>query len=447
MKTLHLSKIIITNNGEPIINGGLLIGNSKIISVGTVEGFGNLANYKLIDHKDSLICPSFINLHTHLLYSKAPQINGSDGLFPWLERLVSDTKDWQESDYISSINFGINQALSTGTTFIVENTPSNLSAQELSKSPIRSLIGLEIFGSDEKCADEIFEEALDKLNQCNSPFSTLPPKADPPLAGNCQFTFSPHAPYDVSKALWERLIEWANRNNKPLLTHLEESPDERIWWKEKLGKAINFWKLIDKLEPKLKYWKKYNSGIDFLNKNNLLSKNIIGTHLCQASKEDLILLKEKNINLVHCPRSNYYLNNGTANLKLWNELGILWGIGTDSIASNKNLDLLQELRFTINQQNIVYDFKIPSEEAFKAITSNAAKIISKDHELGYLKEGYCADFLVYNIKKQSACTYKAPYNLIVFNLDNDKDLKEVWINGQVAWIRERVLTKTGLTQF
>lgn len=430
--TLHVSKILITNNSEPIINGALLIDDSKIISIGKIEDFGDLTNYKVIDYKDSLICPGFINLHTHLLYSKAGQISGSDGLFSWLEQLMSNIKDWQETDYVNSVNYGINQALSSGTTFLVENTPSILSSQELSKSPLKALIGIEVFGSDE-------EKAM-KTMAGQDPakgWSTSGGKSCPYI----EFTFSPHAPYDVSKSLWERLIEWSNKNNKPLLTHLEESPDEKSWWQEKSGSAINFWKKINKLEPKLKYWKKYNSGIDFLNKNNLLNKNIIGTHLCQAGKEDLKLLKEKNIKLVHCPRSNYYLNNGTANLKLWNELGIVWGIGTDSIASSGNLNLLEEARFAIKEQSIVYNYNLSAREVFEAITSTAAKIISKEHELGYLKEGYCTDFLVYDIKDKPASTYKDPYSLMIFNIDNNKDLKEVWISGQKAWLRTPILNR------
>lgn len=421
MKTLLLSKILITNNGESLINGALLIDNSKIISIGKIEDFGDLTNYKIIDHGDSLICPGFINLHTHLLYSKLGQINGLGGLFPWLEQLMSNTKDWQEIDYINSINYGINQALSTGTTFLVENTPNILSAQELSKSPLKALIGIEVFGSDEEKADEIFQQLLE--------------------IEAIELTFSPHAPYDISKPLWKRLIEWANKNNKPLLTHLEESPEEKSWWQKKSGKGVNFWRAINKLEPKLKYWKQYNSGIDFLNKNDLLNKNIIGTHLCQAGKEDLKLLKEKNIKLVHCPRSNYYLNNGTANLKLWNELGIVWGIGTDSIASNGNLNLLEEARFAIKEQSIICNYSLSAREVFEAITSTAAKIISKEHELGYLKEGYCADFLVYDIKDKPASTYKDPYSLMIFNIDNNKDLKEVWISGQKAWLRTPILNR------
>ena len=431
MKTLHLSKIIITNDGEPIINGGLLVENSKVVSVGKKEDFGSLENFtgKIIDHKEALICPGFINLHTHLLYSGIKNIDGSYGLFPWLESLIDEISSMEEKDFIKSINHGINQALSYGTTYIVENTPNELSTKILAKSQLKALIGLEVFGSSEKEASEIFLEKLNLLKTLKSNYKNL------------DFTFSPHAPYDVSKPLWEKLISWSEESNLPLLTHLEESREEKTWWQEKSGTGIKFWKKIKKLEPKLKYWKKYNSGIDFLNKNNLLTKNLIAAHLTQATRDDLILLKDKNIKLVHCPRSNDYLNSGIANIKLWNELGFLWGIGTDSIASNKNLDLLEELRFAINQQDLVYNYKIQAKDAFKLITSNTAKIISCDSKLGYLKKGYCSDFLIFNIKDKPGCTYTDPYHLLIWETTNNNDLKEVWINGKKVWIAKQLLHK------
>ena len=432
---LHLAEIIITNDKEPVMEGGLLVEDSKIVKVGKREDFGELTDThtKIIDHGKAIICPGFINLHTHLLYSKIKHINGSNGLFPWLESLVDTVSIWDESDYINSINYGINEAISCGTTFIVENTPNLLSAELLLKSPLKGIIGLEVFGSDEEKASEIFNQALRNLFLLNAQCPALNAK-------KLDFTFSPHAPYDVSANLWKELIGWSEKNNKPLLTHLEESPDEKLWWNEKEGRGVNFWKKIKKLDSKLKYWEKYNSGINFLLKNRLLTNSIIATHLCEANKDDLETLKRHNIKLVHCPRSNYYLNNRTVNLKLWDELGFIWGIGTDSIASNENLDLLEELRFTINQQNIVYNNKIPTKNAFQKITSDAAKTISKENQIGYLKPGYYADFLVYDIKEKPACTYHDPYHLVVFELTK-KDLKEVWINSQRAWIQEEILHK------
>ena len=421
-KSLHLAKIIITNNGDPIINGGLLIEDSKIIAVSHKDDFGYVKD--TIDHGEAIICPGFINLHTHLLYSNTFKINGSNGLFPWLESLVDKNINLTDDDYIKSINYGIKESLSSGTTFIVENTPNLLSAKELAKSPLKALIGLEAFGSDEEKADETFSSLISVL----SPQSSV-------------LTFSPHAPYDVSAPLWKKLIDWSEKNNKPLLTHLEESPSEKLWWQKKEGPGVNFWRKINKLDSKLKYWKKYNSGIDFLNKNNLLSKNMIATHLTQASKEELKILKSKNIKAVHCPRSNFYLNNGTTNLKLWDEIGLSWGLGTDSIASNENLNLLEELRFTLNNQKLVYDYKILNKEAFLSITHNCAKILSKENELGCLKNRFFADFLVFNINNQSALTYKDPYYSLIWEVNSKKDLREVWINGKKVWLARATLTK------
>lgn len=426
--TLHLAKIIITNNTEPIVNGAILVEGSKIIQVGKKEDFG--LHFPVIDHGAALISPGFINLHCHLAYNK--KIDGSNGLFPWLEKLVDENDKISVKEKQKNIRANIDEAISSGTTFVVENTPSVMTIEEISQSPLKALIGLEVFGSDEEKADDIFERALDEIMQLNSKFS-IP---------NSQFTFSPHAPYDVSKPLWEKLIQWSETNKRPLLTHLEESPQEKLWWKEKKGPATTFWKKINKLEPKIRFWKQYDSGIDFLNKNNLLSKNIIAAHLTQASKKDLKTLKEKNIRIVHCPRSNYYLNNGTSNIKIWDKLNLCWGIGTDSKASNESLNLLDELRFTINMQKIRYEYTISPKDAFSLITLNAARVLSKEKEIGLLDRGYLADFLVFDLQNnKSDCIYRDPYSFLIWELEDKKALKEVWINGLRAWHTEHDVHK------
>ena len=419
-KTLHLAKIIITNNGKPLTDGGLVVEDSRIKHILKKQDIEE-SNFsgKIIDHGNALICPGFINLHCHLLYSSSKKITGTKGLFPWLEELVkSKTKNSTKNTIIKN---AINNLISTGTTLVVENTPDTTTINELAKSPLKAEIGLEVFGSESKNAADIFKKRLNELKKLKNNHKKF------------NFRFSPHATYDVSISLWKHLINWSKKNNSFILTHLDESPQEKIWWNHKSGPAIKFWKKINKLESKLRYWKRYDSSTDFLSKNKILDKTIIPAHLSQASTSDLIKIKTKNLRLIHCPRSNNYLNNGTANIKMWNKLNLLWGIGTDSIASNKNLDLLQESRFAIKQQKKIFNYKLSEKDCFEAITSRAAKIISREHELGYIKSSYFADFLVYDIKKYSGCIYKDPYKLIIQGLDNKKNLKEVWINGKRAW--------------
>ncbi len=430
---LYICEILIVSDIYYIENAGILIEGNTVKEVGKKSDFCLHENIdtEIIDLGKALVCPGLINLHAHLLYSGFEKIDSSEGLFPWLEKLVDRSKEKNELDLVKSLRQGINEVLSTGTTYIVENTPSKLSITELCNSPLKSLIGIEIFGSEEIDAESIFSNSFNYLSTLESEIKN--PKTE--------LTFSPHAAYDVSKPLWERLIKWAESNNKPLLTHLEESPDERNWWQEKSGPAVDFWKKINKLEPKIKYWKQYKSGTDFLSKNNLLTKNLLATHLCQALKSDLIKLKEGNVSLIHCPRSNYYLANGLANIFLWDEFEILWGLGTDSTASNENLDLLEEIKFAINHQNLYNNYKISDSRAFRAITSDPAKILNKGNKIGSLKPGFSADFLIYDISDKSACTYHDPYHLLIWEIKNNKDLKEVYIDGEKVWSNIRQINR------
>lgn len=424
-QALHTAKIIITNDGEPILNGALLVEDGKIAKVGSKDDFSS--DVSIIDHGNSIICPGFINLHTHLLYTNANNLNCEEGLFPWIKDLITQTNNWGKEDYKKSVQAGIKEVLSSGTTTIVENTPSEISVSELSKAKIRSIIGIEIFGSNEEDANQIFNKALNTLENYKNIYQN----------SLLEFTLSPHASYDVSHLLWEKINSWSLKTNSKILTHLEESPQESKWWQEKSGPAISLWENLNVLEPKLKYWKRFNSGIEFLNTNGLLIDNLIATHLSSARKEDLITLKKENIALVHCPRSNSYLNCGIANIKEWDEIGLLWGLGTDSKASNINLNLVDELKYGLELQEKRFSYKISEKAAFETITCNAGKIINK--KLGAFKKGYFADFLVFNLDHKHDYTQIDPYYELIWNLNSKNYLREAWVNGEKSWISKSLL--------
>ena len=419
---LHCAKIIITNIDEPIINGALLIDDNIIQQVGQIDDFGDLNQYSVIDHENSLICPGYINLHTHLTYTNASGIDGADGLFPWIKSLLQKTWQWEEGVIRKSIKDGIQELISTGTTYIVENFTDEISVNEISQSPLKCLAGIEVFGSSNE--SEIFNQYLEIMDSLKYK--------------NIEFTFSPHAPYNLSKELWNKLSSWSTQNNKPLLTHLEESANEKLWWQEKRGKLLHLWEETGSLQDRLAKWEKYNSGIDFLHKNNLISNKLIAAHLCEASKEDLEILKGADSCIVHCPRSNQYLNNKIPKISNWEDLGLPWGLGTDSKASNVDLDILSELRFTLEKQKSLYNYEMPARKAFEHITKISAQIIGKQNKIGVLREKSYADFLVYDNIEQLISSNTDPYEHMIFKANNKKDLKEVWVNGNKIFSLETV---------
>jgi aminodeoxyfutalosine deaminase len=312
-----------------------------------------------------IICPAFINLHGHLSYSgqKIP----SQNLFLWLIELVkTQTFDLQE------MICGAREAKSFGTGFFVENSPRpSLSIEAMKKARLKGLIGIEVFGSDPEQAEELFKKYLEEYE---SLLKLLPE------SGDIDLCFSPHASYDVSPKLWELVLEWSANHRKPVLSHIAESQEEEIWHRNKedprLIEMKRFWESVNTLDEKLRFWQRYSGSVDFLVQNNLLNRaQLILTHLVYASKEDLEKLKRENISLVTCPRSNEYLKMAKVDLDLWQDLKLSFGIGTDSKASNYDLDLRKEL----NKLNL------SAQKKLELLTSVPAKILGKQTNFGTLK--------------------------------------------------------------
>lgn len=404
MNYLEYTHNLIIKTPNEIIRGDLVF-DSRIKGFRESDSANNIP-------VQNIIIPGFINLHSHLSYTNF-QIP-SQNLFTWLKELVAKTN--QGFSPSSNSVDGVKELLSNGTTFVVDNSNHPLESYKAMKdSGIKGLIGIEIFGSNPEEAKKIFQEKLLELQ-------SLPKDKD------IEFTFSPHASYDVSPELWQKTIEWCKANNKKLLTHVAESLAEEKWFQDNNAKeaqsAKDFWQSINTLDIKLKNWKSYSSGIQYLYENKMLDPCLLITHMVHAQKQDLELISKLKIPLATCPKSNLYLGNGLPDYELWQKLSIEYGIGTDSKASNTSLDLRRELKEIRN---------ISAKEKFELITNKAAKIIAKDQEIGSLEPGKAADFVVLEIKPKDIDLD----TINIFNLIMDPDLtkiKSVFVNGILVYM-------------
>lgn len=371
------------------------------------------------DSKNSvlLIAPGFINLHCHLAYTDLQLARAP--LFSWLKNLMAKKINFAEASLAAA-----KKSLSFGTTFLVDNTSHiEESINAFQKSNLKGLIGLEVFGSDPQKAQSIFDQQIKKISELE--------KKHPDL----DFCLSPHASYDVSVELWHKCLRWSSETGKALLTHIAESPEEESWFQnQEAPLASQFWQELGTLEAKIQNWQSYKSSIDFMNQNAFLDYEpnpLIYTHAVQAGLDDLKIIKEKNIPLISCPRSNEFLENGAPDIKSWQELEISYGIGTDSEASNQDLDLRKE----VNKLSEIYP--LSAKEKFELLTTKAAQILGKEKEIGTLDLGSSADFTVFEINKDIDINSCDPLELI-FDTDISK-VKEVYINGkEVYQAKEKV---------
>ncbi len=172
--------------------------------------------------------------------------------------------------------------------------------------------------------------------------------------------------------------------------------------------------------------------------NRLLNEDLVdiivhGTHL---NEKDLKTIKEKNLSLVFCPRSNGYFGVGFPPINVAKKLEIPISLGTDNVMVN-NLNLFEELRYLYRIQR-VFSQKREQEalnplDMLKMITINPARALRIDDTMGSLSKGKDANFILIDLNHPnyyvSRLNAKNLYPLII-QRTNTENLKKVYIKGK-----------------
>src|SRR5690606_6957131 len=79
-------------------------------------------------------------------------------------------------------------------------------------------------------------------------------------------------------------------------------------------------------------------------REGVLEGPVVAAHCVHVNDEDLAILREKDVRVVHNPTSNMKLGSGKAPVAAMLDRGIVVALGTDGASSNNNLDLLEEAR-------------------------------------------------------------------------------------------------------
>ena len=407
-----LARKILPITSPDIENGALLIKKTKIEDLGTQKMI--LRKYpkeRVVDLKDKLIMPGLLNIHAHLELSWLRDVIGEkSNFFEWVMELVELRRKEVKDIATESAADGLREAIKTGTTCIADTTSLETSVPYLIKSGIRAMIYLEILGMDESRADDILEVLQSRLDSLD----TLPDRI---MTG-----LSPHAPYSVSGKLFRMLSKFSSTNGLCLSTHLSETKDEYLHMRGRPSALDGYMKRFgwDTFKPN-----RGRTSVSFVNKYNLLS-NCIAVHCVHVNNRDIALLKSARASVAHCPRSNHYLNAGLAPISEMLDAGVNVGIGTDSLASNLDLNMWNEMRFAYLVNNL------PARKVFEMATINGAKALRIDEVTGSLEPGKDADIIAIDTP---ASTLKDPYQRLLLDTERD-DIALTMVQGKAIYSKD-----------
>ena len=203
---------------------------------------------------------------------------------------------------------------------------------------------------------------------------------------------SPHAPYSVSAELYKAVGELASRRGIPLATHLAETRAELEFLRYGTGEFSDFLAQMGALPAG---WKPPAlAPVFYLEKLGLLGESTVLIHCNCLDPESMAQILSHRCSVVYCPRSHAFFGHEEHPVRRLLDLGVNVALGTDSLASNQSLSILDEMRFLYRERR---DLK--TEEILRMATLNGAAALRFGGMLGRLRRGYWADMTILGLPR------------------------------------------------
>ena len=324
---------------------------------------------QIIDASGMVLMPGLINCHTHLPMSLLRGYADDLALQEWLNDYIFPREERLDARSVKAATLlGIAECLRFGiTSFSDMYYFCEAEAEAIAESGIKANLsrGTSMFLGD----DFDFE----KFPACQE-LVALHEKWHNYDNGRLKIECSIHAEYTSTYQLWDALSEYAINNGLGMHVHLSETKKEHDECVEKYG-----------LTP-----------AQLLDCHHVFDTRAIAAHCVHLTEEDMALLAKRKVSAVHCPVSNLKLASGCADVMGMVKTGMNVCLGTDSVASNNNLDLFEEIKAcSLMAKGKTGDpTAIPAEAALMMATVCGAKAQGREKECGMIKVGMDADVIL-----------------------------------------------------
>ena len=371
------ARIVVPISQPPIADGFVRIKGNRIIEVGEWAGSENKKQAE--DLGEVILMPGLVNAHCHLDYTDfVGAIPAPRSFTKWINAIVDLKADVNDADHCESWLNGVAQCLRHGTTTLGNiETRWDLLPELWAASPLRFISFLELIViRDESDAAQVIADAVDWINT-----------NQPPLG---QVGLSPHAPYTTKSEMLKACagIALPMKMPMPMAMHLAESAEEDEMFRKASGP------LYDWLAKAGRGMADCGnaSPIVLAERQGLLCKNLLGIHGNYLDEEDIRLLAENKVSLVHCPRSHSYFGHAPFPAGALRAAGVNLCLGTDSLATMRAADAELSLFDELRAHHEAHP-ELGLDALLHCVTLNPARALGLAGEVGELIEGANADLV------------------------------------------------------
>ena len=361
-------------SAAPLVEGVIIADDEgRILSLDKRE---NHDPASLEIHRGAIV-PGFINAHCHLELSHMRGVAATGtGLLPFLQTVVN-FRDVSEEQILNAIEKADQEMYEAGIVAVGDISNKADTAATKRKSRLRYYTFVEMFDFlKDEWAQKTFDGYYEVYRQQAGPED-----------GHHRKSCVPHAPYTVSPALFG-LINRANQGEEgqaPLTIsiHNQETVHEDDFFLSKKGGFLDFYKAfnipVDQFQPTGRPSLHYAIGQMDPGHRTLFVHNTLTAPAEIRAAQDW---SGGACFWATCPNANLYIENRLPNYRHFLDTGARVCIGTDSLTSNWQLSVLEEMKAIARFQSYV-----GFETLLRWATLNGAEALGFEASLGSIEPG------------------------------------------------------------
>lgn len=367
-------------SSEPIKNGVITLdATGEILHIDTRT---NHRNEDLEIHEGALV-PGFINTHCHLELSHMKgKVETGTTLIPFITNVVQ-RREASETIIQNAIAEADNYMYENGIVAVGDISNQGDTFERKSKSKIRYYNFIEMFdflqeGDAQKTYDQ-YRAVYDQLN----------------LPEGHQKTCVPHAPYSVSTSLFKFINTANSGDTKTVSIHNQETLPENELFEKGTGGFVDFYGgfgiSLDAFRPN------HKSAIHYALANLDPAHRTLFVHNTLTTRDDIQAAHtwSDKVYWATCPNANLYIENRLPNYQAFIGTEARMTIGTDSLTSNWQLSILDEMKTILRYQSY-----LSFETVLRWATLNGAEALGFEQDFGSIEVGKRPGINLLNINEE-----------------------------------------------
>ena len=316
-----------------------------------------------------VIIPGFVNTHCHLELSHMKgRVPTGTALLPFLNSVVA-FRETEMEEILEAITRADEEMYQGGIVAVGDISNKTDTVVQKNRSLLRYYTFVEMFDFlQEDMAEATFSRYWEVFEQQST-------------ANGNRKSCVPHAPYTVSRTLFQK-TNAANHAGQTVSIHNQETPHENELFLQKSGGFMDFYARfgfpLDHFKPSGK------TSIHYAMENLRTDMRVLFVHNTTTGLQDIEAAHQwiPDVYWATCPTANLYIENRLPYYQYFLDAGARVTLGTDSLTSNWQLSILEEMKTIARYQSYV-----PFDALLRWATLNGAQALGFEDELGSLEPG------------------------------------------------------------